>query len=51
MCLLMQNDHSAEHEGSDTIMHQEKELGEEYLPFINVLSHLKQLELLACLLT
>lgn len=51
MCLLMQNDHSAEHEGSHTIMHQEKELGEEYLPFINVLSHLKQLELLACLLT
>lgn len=47
----MQGDGSAEHEGSDTIVCQEKELGEEYLPFINVLCHLKLLELLACLLT
>lgn len=38
MCLLMQAGHSAEREGSDTIVHQEKELGEEYLPFVNVLS-------------
>lgn len=36
ICLLMQGDRSAE--GSDTTVHQEKESGEEYLPFISVLS-------------